>query len=92
MALHTDEDDGAALFLYRKLSKEPMQPPVIMPCFPVDASDAEMQVSFSFSPEVSEGAPCLFRPPVPTSLEHDAFSVSMLPVNGAAAPRQVHAV
>ena len=50
VALHTDEDDGAALFLYRKLSKEPMQPPLFMQCFPVDASDAQMQVSFASTP------------------------------------------
>ena len=87
MALHTDEDDGAALFLYRKLSKEPMQPPMIMPCFPVDASDVEMQVSFFFAPEASEGAPYLFCSPVPTSSEYDAFTVSMVQVDGAAAPR-----
>ena len=70
MALHTDEDDGAALFLYRKLSKEPMQPPLFMQCFPVEASDAEMQVSFlsvTADGEASEGTPCLFCSSVPCS-------------------------
>ena len=44
VAVHTDEDDAAALFLYRKLIREPVEAPVFMPGPPVEASDAEMQV------------------------------------------------
>ncbi len=50
MAVHTDEQDMAALFLYRKLSKEPMQPPLFMPGPAVEATDAEMQVGTSRTP------------------------------------------
>lgn len=45
VAVHTDEQDMAALFLYRKLSKEPMQVPLSVPGPAVGATDAEMQVS-----------------------------------------------
>jgi hypothetical protein len=45
VAVHTDEQDMAALFLYRKLSKETMQPPLLVPGPAVEATDAEMQVS-----------------------------------------------
>ena len=45
VAVHTDEQDMAALFLYRKLSKEPMQAPLSLPGPAVEATDAEMQVS-----------------------------------------------
>ena len=48
MAVHTDEEDMAALFLYRKLSKEPMQAPLFVPGPAVEATDAEMQVSTIF--------------------------------------------
>ena len=43
--MHTDEQDMAALFLYRKLSKEPMQPPLFAPGPAVEATDAAMHVS-----------------------------------------------
>ena len=44
VAVHTDEEDMAALFLYRKLSKEPMQPPLFVRGPAVEATDADMQV------------------------------------------------
>ncbi len=44
VAVHTDEDDAAALFLYRKLIREPIEAPVFMPGPAVEATDAEMQV------------------------------------------------
>ena len=43
VAVHTDEDDAAALFLYRKLIREPIEAPVFMPGPAVAATDAEMQ-------------------------------------------------
>lgn len=54
VAIHTDEDDGAALFLYRKLITEPIEPPVLITGPPVEASDAHMQVSASPNPTVTE--------------------------------------
>ena len=45
VAVHTDEDDAAALFLYRKLIKEPIEAPMFMPGPAVEATDSEMQVS-----------------------------------------------
>ena len=44
VAVHTDEDDAAALFLYRKLIREPIEASVFMPGPAVEATDAEMQV------------------------------------------------
>ena len=49
MAVHTDEDDAAALFLYRKLIREPIEAPVFMPGPAVEATDAEMQVGLSIN-------------------------------------------
>ncbi len=43
--VHTDEADAAALFLYRKLVRDPIEAPVFMPGPAVEATDAEMQVS-----------------------------------------------
>ena len=42
--MHTDEKDLAALFLYRKLSKEPILEPVLMAGPEVGASDEHMKV------------------------------------------------
>lgn len=49
VAVHTDEDDAAALFLYRKLIREPIEAPVFMPGPAVEATDAEMQVGVPFT-------------------------------------------
>ena len=51
VCVHTDEQDLAALFLYRKLSKEPILEPVLMAGPEVGASDEQMQAR----------SPCLFR-------------------------------
>ena len=42
--MHTDEEDMAALFLYRKLSKEPIMEPVMIAGPDVGASEETMTV------------------------------------------------
>ena len=44
VCVHTDEEDMAALFLYRKLSKEPIMEPMMMPGPDIGASEATMTV------------------------------------------------
>lgn len=44
VCVHTDEEDMACLFLYRKLSKEPVLDPILIAGPPVEATDAEMKV------------------------------------------------
>lgn len=44
MSVHTDEADFAALFLYRKIAKEPVQEHVLMSGPEVGATADEMKV------------------------------------------------
>lgn len=76
VAVHTDEDDAAALFLYRKLIREPIEAPVLMPGPAVEATDAEMQVRPRTSTKCAASARA--RPCTPFVGLQDQRSVSCL--------------